>query len=142
MNEQPSGSARDPEVTDAVVRADINGDPRDLKTTVRPTPSARQAGRAGRRPRPLVLTARQAAGAGRSAEGQIGRRRSRRTSRSRAYTLTAGEITGKLPDLPEIDLAKIEAYEARTRTAPILSRVTSLRATGRGRAMTSSPPPR
>ena len=47
---------------------------------------------------------------------------------ARYDTLTAEEITGKLPELSQIDLAKIEAYERKNQNrTTILSRVTSLR---------------
>ena len=47
---------------------------------------------------------------------------------ARYDTLTAEEITGKLPGLSQIDLAKIEAYERKNQNrTTILNRVTSLR---------------
>ena len=47
---------------------------------------------------------------------------------ARYDTLTADEITAKLPDLSQIDLAKIDAYERKNQNrTTILSRVTSLR---------------
>ena len=47
---------------------------------------------------------------------------------ARYDTLTAEEITAKLPDLSQIDRAKIEAYERKNQNrTTILSRVTSLR---------------
>ena len=47
---------------------------------------------------------------------------------ARYDTLTAEEITAKLPELSQIDLAKIEAYERKNENrTTILSRVTSLR---------------
>lgn len=43
--------------------------------------------------------------------------------------LTADDITAKLPELSQIDIAKIDAYERRTENrATVLSRVSSLRA--------------
>jgi len=52
--------------------------------------------------------------------------------------LTAEEITGKLPDLSQIDLAKIDSSERKheSRTT-VLSRINSYAATSPGRAMTS-----
>jgi ferritin-like metal-binding protein YciE len=47
---------------------------------------------------------------------------------ARYDTLTAEEIAGKLPELSQIDLAKIEAYERKNQNrSTILRRVTSLR---------------
>jgi hypothetical protein len=37
---------------------------------------------------------------------------------ARYDTLTAEEIAGRLAELSQIDLAKIDSYNARTRTAP------------------------
>ena len=126
-----------PKLTDAVVRADINGDSSyDVRTTGA-ADALREAGEAA-----VSKTAKTAASAKRTArqarkvpgvaraEGQIkGAVASEEDLAIARYdTLTAEEITGKLPDLSQIDLAKIEAYERKNQNrTTILSRVTSLR---------------
>jgi ferritin-like metal-binding protein YciE len=126
-----------PKLTDAVVRADIKGDSSyDVKTTGA-ADAVREAGEAARSKTTKTAasakrTARQARkvpGVAR-AEGQIkGAVASEEDLAIARYdTLTAEEITGKLPDLSQIDLAKIEAYERKNQNrTTILSRVTSLR---------------
>jgi ferritin-like metal-binding protein YciE len=126
-----------PKLTDAVVRADINGDSSyDVKTTgaadaireageaarTKTTTTAASAKRTARRARKVPGVAR--------AEGQIkGAVASEEDLAIARYdTLTAEEITGKLPELSQIDLAKIEAYERKNQNrTTILNRVTSLR---------------
>jgi ferritin-like metal-binding protein YciE len=126
-----------PKLTDAVVRADINGDPSyDVRTTgaadavheageaarSKTTKTAASAKRTARQARKVPGVAR--------AEGQIkGAVASEDDLAIARYdTLTAEEITAKLPDLSQIDLAKIEAYERKNENrTTILSRVTSLR---------------
>jgi ferritin-like metal-binding protein YciE len=125
-----------PNVTDAVIQADINGDSSyDVKTTGA-ADALREAGTAAR-----SKTTRTAASAKRTArqarkvpgvaraEGQIkGAGASEEDLAIARYdTLTAEEITAKLPELSQIDLAKIEAYERKNQNrTTILSRVTSL----------------
>jgi ferritin-like metal-binding protein YciE len=126
-----------PKLTDAVVRADINGDSSyDVKTTGA-ADAVREAGEAAR-----TKTTKTAASAKRTArqarkvpgvaraEGQIkGAVASEEELAIARYdTLTAEEITGKLPELSQIDLAKIDAYERKNQNrTTILNRVTSLR---------------
>jgi ferritin-like metal-binding protein YciE len=126
-----------PKLTDAVVRADVNGDSSyDVKTTGA-ADAVREAGEAAR-----TKTTKTAASAKRTArqarkvpgvaraEGQIkGAVASEEELAIARYdTLTAEEITGKLPELSQIDLAKIEAYERKNQNrTTILNRVTSLR---------------
>jgi len=126
-----------PKLTDAVVRADVNGDSSyDVGTTgaadalretaeaarSTTTKTAASAKRTARQARKVPGVAR--------AEGQIkGAVASEEDLAIARYdTLTAEEITGKLPELSQIDLAKIEAYERKNQNrTTILSRVTSLR---------------
>ena len=123
-----------PKLTDAVVRADANGDSSyDVRTTgaadavreaarTKTTKTAASAKRTARQARKVPGVAR--------AEGQIkGAVASEEDLAIARYdTLTAEEITAKLPDLSQIDLAKIEAYERKNQNrTTILSRVTSLR---------------
>ena len=99
-------------------------------------PSARPARpRGARRARPLPAPSGPRARLARCRASLGPRARSRAPSRPRSDlaiarydTLTAEEITGKLPELSQIDLAKIDAYERKNQNrTTILSRVTSLR---------------
>ena len=125
-----------PKLTDAVVRADTNGDSSyDVRTTGA-ADAVREAGEVAR-----TTTTKTAAGAKRTArqarkpgvaraEGQVkGAVASEADLRIARYdTLTAEEITGKLPGLSQIDLAKIEAYERKNQNrTTILNRVSMLR---------------
>jgi ferritin-like metal-binding protein YciE len=126
-----------PKLTDAVVRADVNGDSSyDVRTTGAGD-AVREAGEAARSKttktaasaRRTARRARKVPGVAR-AEGQIkGAVASEEDLAIARYdTLTAEEITGKLPELSQIDLAKTEAYERKNQNrTTILSRVTSLR---------------
>jgi len=126
-----------PKLTDAVVRADVNGDSSYDVTTTGAADALREAAEAAR-----TTTTKTAASAKRTAhqarkvpgvartEGQIkGAVASEEDLAIARYdTLTAEEITGKLPELSQIDLAKIEAYERKNQNrTTILSRVRSLR---------------
>jgi ferritin-like metal-binding protein YciE len=126
-----------PKLTDAVVGADVEG---DSSYDVRTTGAADALGEAGEAARSQTTetaasakrTARQARkvpGVAR-AEGRVkGAVPSEENLPIARYdTLTAEEITGKLPELSQIDLAKVEAYERKNQNrTTILSRVTSLR---------------
>ena len=126
-----------PKLTEAVARADVHGDPSyDLATTgaadaVRETvqdakQSARSAAdstkRASRQARKVPGVAR--------AEGEIkGAMASEDDLPITGYdALTADEIASKLPELSQIDLSKVDAYERREddRTT-ITSKIDSLR---------------
>jgi ferritin-like metal-binding protein YciE len=126
-----------PKLTDAVVGADVEGDPSYDVTTTGAADAVREVGQATRN-----RTTRTAASAKRTArqarkvpgvaqvEGQVkGAVASQEDLAIARYdTLTADEITAKLPDLSQIDLAKIDAYERKNQNrTTILSRVTSLR---------------
>jgi len=126
-----------PKLTDAVVGADVKGESLyDVRTTgaadafreagdvarSKTTKTAASAKRTARQARKVPGVAR--------AEGQVkGAVASEEDLAIARYdTLTAEEITAKLPELSQIDLAKIEAYERKNQNrTTILSRVTSLR---------------
>ena len=125
-----------PKLTDAVVRADVDGDSSyDVRTTgaaealrevgeaarTKTTKTAASAKRTARQARKVPGVAR--------AEGQIkGAVASEEDLAIVRYdALTAEEIIGRLPELSQIDLAKIQAYERKNQDrTTILSRVTSL----------------
>jgi ferritin-like metal-binding protein YciE len=126
-----------PTLAEAVVGADIKGEPSyDVRTTGaadavreagevvrgKTTKTAASAKRTARRARKVPGVAR--------AEGQVkGAVASEENLPIARYdTVTAEEIIGKLPELSQIDLAKIEAYERKNQNrTTILNRVTSLR---------------
>jgi ferritin-like metal-binding protein YciE len=126
-----------PKLTDAVVGADIQGDPSyDLtatgaadavreaaattntasrKTTAATKRSARQA-----RKVPGVAQAEGQVKGAVASEGDL--------ALARYDNLTADEITAKLTDLSQIDLAKIDSYERKNQNrTTVLSRIASLR---------------
>ena len=126
-----------PKLTDAVVGAEIEGDPsyeisqtgaadaaRELAGEVRDT--ARQAQTRAKR---TARQARKVPGVA-QVEGQIkGAVASEEDLAIAGYdSLTAEEIVSKLPELSQIDLAKIDSYERKheNRTT-VLSRITTLR---------------
>ena len=124
-------------LTDAVVRAEVNGHPSYDARTTGAADALREAGEGARSKTTKTAasakrTARQARkvpGVAR-AEGQIkGAVASQQDLAIARYdTLTAEQITAKLPDLSQIDLAKIETHERNNHNrTTILGRVTSLR---------------
>jgi ferritin-like metal-binding protein YciE len=126
-----------PKLTDAVVRAEIQGQPSyDLTTTgageavtdaAAATASvARKTAGAAKR---TARQARKVPGVA-QAEGQVkGALASTDDLAIARYdSLTADEITAKLPALSQIDLAKIDSYERKNQhRTTILSRITTLR---------------
>jgi len=126
-----------PKLTDAVVRADIKGEPSyDLATTgageaVRDAgeatkDAARKTAAATKR---TARQARKVPGVA-QAEGQVkGAVASEDDLAIARYdSLTAEEISGRLPGLSQIDLAKIDSYERRKQNrTTVLSRISSLR---------------
>jgi ferritin-like metal-binding protein YciE len=126
-----------PKLTDAVVRAEVKGNPSYDATTTGAADTVREAGEAA------MDTVRSAtAGAKRTtrqarklpgvaqAEGQIkGAVASEGDLAIARYDkLTAEEIISKLAELSQIDLAKIDSYERKNQNrTTILSRVTTLR---------------
>jgi len=126
-----------PRLTDAVVGAEVEGEPSYDVTTTGAADVAREAGRTARR-----QTSKAASGARRTArqarkvpgvaqaEGEIkGAVASEQDLAIADYDkLTAEEIVGKLSELSQIDLAKVDAYERKNQNrTTVLSRVTSLR---------------
>jgi len=126
-----------PKLTDAVVGAEVNGDSSYDIATTGAADAARDAGRKVKRTADKTQTrakrtARQArkVPAVAQAEGQLkGAVASEQDLAIARYdSLTAEEIVSKLPDLSQIDLAKVDSYERKheDRTT-VLSRITSLR---------------
>ena len=124
-----------PKLTEKVVRADVRGN----GTYSIATTGAADAGRAAtRRTRTAAKrtaakasrTARKAPGATRAtgaAKGAVARERD--LPIARYDSLTADEITSRLPELSQVDLAKVEAYERKKGgRATVLERIASLRA--------------
>jgi ferritin-like metal-binding protein YciE len=126
-----------PKLTDAVVRAEVKGDPsfdptttgaadavadaaETAKETVRMTTArAKRATRQARKVPGVAQVEGQIKGAVAS-EGDL--------PIARYDTLTVDDITGRLSDLSQIDLAKIDAYERKNQNrTTILSRVSTLR---------------
>ena len=136
-----------PKLTNAVVRADVNGrSSYDLKTTGA-ADAVREAGNAAKETtRKAVSTAKRTSRQARKvpgvaqAEGQIkGAVASEEDLAIKGYdSLTAEEITAKLSDLSQIDWRRSTATSARTRTARRSSAGSPrCAATSRGRATTS-----
>jgi ferritin-like metal-binding protein YciE len=126
-----------PKLTDAVVRAEVEGDSsydvtrtggaetvREARDTT--TNAARATAAATKR---TARKARKVPGVA-AAEGQVKGAVAGEDDLAIAHYdgLTAEEITSKLPVLSQIDLAKIDSYERKNQNrSTILSRVTSLR---------------
>jgi len=126
-----------PKLTDAVVRAEVKGDPSFDATKTGAADAVREAGEAAidtaratsARAKRTTRQARKVPGVA-QAEGQIkGAVASEDDLAIARYDkLTAEEITGKLAELSQIDLAKIDSYERKNQNrTTVLSRVTSLR---------------
>jgi ferritin-like metal-binding protein YciE len=127
-----------PKLTDAVVRAEVKGEHvYDVSTTGAAEEFEEVADAVRGKAREAVAGAKRASRQARKVpgvaevEGQIkGAVASEEDLPIPAYDeLTADEIVARLPDLSQIDLAKIEAYERRHQNrTTILSRSSSLRA--------------
>ena len=126
-----------PKLTDAVVGADVKGNPSYDVTTTGAADAVRDAAKttktaARKTTAATKRTARQARkvpGVA-QAEGQVkGALASEADLAIARYdSLTADEITAKLTDVSQIDLAKIDSYERKNQNrTTVLSRVTSLR---------------
>ncbi len=126
-----------PKLTEAVVRADVNGERSYDLTTTGAADAVREAAKATKAAaRETTAATKRTARQARKvpgvvqAEGQI---RGAAASEgdlaiSRYDELTAEQITGKLTELSQIDLAKIDSYERKNQNrATVLSRITSLR---------------
>jgi hypothetical protein len=126
-----------PKLADAVVRADVEDKPSYDLTTTGAADAVREAGEVTKRAAHKT-----------SAATKRGSRQARKVpgvaqvegeikgavagegdlAIARYDTLTADEITGRLAELSQIDLAKIDAYERKNQNrTTILSRITSLR---------------
>ncbi len=126
-----------PKLTDAVVGADVKGNPSYDVTTTGAADAVRDAAAttktaARKTTTATKRTARQARkvpGVA-QAEGQVkGALASEEDLAIARYdSLTADEIAAKLTDLSQIDLAKIDSYERKNQSrTTVLSRITSLR---------------
>jgi len=126
-----------PKLTDAVVRADVNGKPSYDVTTTGAADTVREGSAATKNvaPKTSAATRRTARQARKvpgvaQAEGQIKGAVASEDDLAikRYHELTAEEIVGKLAELSQIDLAKIDSYERKNQNrTTILSRITSLR---------------
>ncbi|MFL5899750.1 MAG: DUF892 family protein [Solirubrobacterales bacterium] len=115
-----------PKLTDAVVRAEAKGDP---SFDVTKTGAADAVRATGTRAKRTARQARKVPGVAR-AEGELkGAVASEGDLAIARYdTLTADEIIGRLADLSQIDLGKIDAYERRHQNrSGVLSRIDALR---------------
>jgi ferritin-like metal-binding protein YciE len=126
-----------PKLTDAVVRAEVKGNPSFDVSKTGAADAVREAGEAAigtartstARAKRTAREARKVPGVAR-AEGQIkGAVASEGDLAIAKYDgLTAEEIAAKLADLSQIDLAKIDSYERKNQSrATVLSRITTLR---------------
>lgn len=126
-----------PKLTDAVVRAEVKGKPSYKATTTGAADTVREAGASTKTAaRKTTATTKRTARQARKvpgvaqAEGQLkGAVASEGDLALARYdNLTAEEITAKLSDLSQIDLAKIDSYERKNQNrTTVLSRITSLR---------------
>ncbi len=111
-----------PKLTDAVVRAEVKGDPSFDVATTGAADAVRSAKRTARQARKVPGVA--------QVEGQIkGAVASEGDLAIARYDkLTAEEIIGRLSELSQIDLAKIDSYERKNQNrATVLGRITTLR---------------
>jgi ferritin-like metal-binding protein YciE len=126
-----------PKLTDAVVGADVKGDPSYDVSKTGAADAVREVGRAadetaratGTRAKRTARQARKVPGVAR-AEGEVkGAVASEGDLAIARYDkLNADEIVGRLSDLSQIDLGKIDAYERRNQNrTTILSRIDTLR---------------
>jgi ferritin-like metal-binding protein YciE len=114
-----------PQLTDAVVGADVHGEPTYRAADTGAADAARQAATSAKR---TARQARKVPGVAR-AEGQVkGAAASEQDlAISRYDALTAEEIIGRLTDLSQVDLAKVAAYERKhQKRSTVLGRIDSL----------------
>jgi ferritin-like metal-binding protein YciE len=126
-----------PKLTEAVVRAEVKGEHSYDLSDTGAADAVREAGDAGKRTvRKVDARARRAARGARKvpgvaqAEGRIkGATASEDDLAIAGYEkLTAAEIVGKLSELSQIELAKVDSYERRNQSrSTILSRIVTLR---------------
>jgi ferritin-like metal-binding protein YciE len=126
-----------PKLTDAVVRADVKGDPSYDVSETGAADAVRGAGRqatksarrANTRVRGTARRARKIPGVA-QAEGQIkGAMASEQDLPIARYdSLTAADVLEKLSGLSQIDLAKVDAYERKNQSrSTVLARISTLR---------------
>ena len=126
-----------PKLTEAMARAEIGGEPSYDASTTGAADAARAGGekvrgtakRADASGRKAARQARKVPGVA-QAEGQVkGAVASADDLAIAKYDkLTADEVTAKLTDLSQIDLAKVDSYERKNQNrTTVLSRITSLR---------------
>jgi ferritin-like metal-binding protein YciE len=126
-----------PKLTDAVVRAEVDGNPSFEVTATGAADAVREAGQAakrtarrtGTRAKRTSRQARKLPGVA-QAEGQIKGAVATEADLaiSRYDQLTADEIVGKLAALSQIDLAKVDAYERKNENrTTVLNRISTLR---------------
>lgn len=126
-----------PKLTDAVVQADVKGNPSYDVTKTGAADATREAAReVKQQARQTQARAKRSARQARKvpgvaqAEGQLkGALASEQDLAIARYdSLTAEEILGKLPELSQIDLAKVDSYERKNdNRTTVLSRITALR---------------
>jgi ferritin-like metal-binding protein YciE len=122
-----------PELTEAVVQADVNGEPSYDLSTTGAAETVREAGQATTNgARKTTPAAKRTARRARKVTGAGQRKGAATSDRDVAIpsydTLTAEEITGKLAELSQIDLVEIDSYERKHKNrSTILNRITSLR---------------
>jgi ferritin-like metal-binding protein YciE len=116
-----------PALTDAVVAAEVHGDP---SSDVASTGAAETARTAGARAKRTTRQARRAPGVARAqgrARGAVAGAGDLAIARYDA--LNADEIVGRLAELSQVELTKIDTYERRHESrATVLTRIESLRA--------------
>jgi ferritin-like metal-binding protein YciE len=115
-----------PKLTDAVTGADIKDEPSYDVTETGAADTVRQAAKATKR---AARKARKVPGVA-QAEGQVKGAVADESDLAiaRYDSLTADEITSRLPELSQIDLAKVDSYERRHQNrSTVLDRVSSLR---------------
>ncbi|MDQ6749234.1 MAG: DUF892 family protein [Actinomycetota bacterium] len=126
-----------PKLTEAVVRADVHGDPSYDATKTGAADAARvgaevtkqTARKGGAKAKRTARQARKVPGVAR-AEGQVkGAAASEGDLAIPRYDkLTAEEVIEKLPELSQIDLAKVDSYERKNQNrSTLLSKVSTLR---------------
>jgi ferritin-like metal-binding protein YciE len=115
-----------PQLTDAVVSAEIDGDPSYDIATTGAGETVKAAAKATKR---AARQARKVPGVA-QAEGEVkGAAASERDLAIDRYDqLSADEIVRRLPELSQVDLAKVDGYERRNRNrSTVLDRVSALR---------------
>ena len=126
-----------PKLTDAVIRADVKGNPSYDVTETGAADAVREAGAATKtKARNTTAAAKRTARQARKVpgvaqvEGQVKGAVAGESDLAiaRYDSLTADEITSRLPELSQIDLAKVDSYERRKQNrTTVLNRISTLR---------------